>query len=196
MFFRKRFIACVALTTMMSALCVAHAEDADAPEVQAANGVANTFLEACLKTLDRPDGVKNWAVANHLPEMTGPAEARKTYIGEGDGGAAWIIHGKSNTAVLAVRANTGACAIFGEHGDPTAIAKWYDMVVGAVAARNSAKTVSTPEPDRDEPSSFGRHIGKVRFVLADHSIATVVLLTFEKRGGPYQISMQIRQISR
>lgn len=190
MSFHNRFVACVAFAMIMSG---AVAEDA---EVLAANGVANTFLEACIKTLDTPDGVKNWAAANHLPEMTGPDEARKIYIGEGDGGGAWIIHGKTNTAVLAVRAKTGACALFAEHADPAASAKWYAMFVNAVAARYGTTTVSAMEPDKDGPSPFGRHIGKTRAVLSDHKMAAITLMTFEKPGGAYQVSMQIVQSSR
>jgi len=166
------------------------AEGVSSPEVQAASEVGLVFAQACMHNLTDLQQVRAWAASKQLPEVTAPA-ARKVYIGGGDDGVGWIVKTETNTVVLALRSGTGACAVFGEHGDPDTFSTLYDAALKVISAPLGPTATVTPEPDKIAESDFGQHIGKVRLVFHNGRKALLTLLTYEKSGGPFQISMQV-----
>lgn len=163
------------------------------PQAEASAELVGAFSDACLRHLGDLDGVTDWAKAHGLSPLAGPSQALEAYTGDANG-SAWSIRGKFTDGVVALRANTGACAIFGERADPDAFARAYDKIVASVAAQLGTTDVETPQRDVAEPSTFGRHVAKVRRVSGRGKIVSVVLLTYERPGGPYQVGMAISQM--
>lgn len=184
----------LALLTLM-VLAAGSALAADDPNLTRdprSNDLMQTFAQACLgRTLGDPDATRAWAADKHLPELTSP-EGRKIYIGEGPSGAAWFFQIGTIHAVLAIR-GTGACAIFGEAADPAAFQQWLDKLVSTLSAARPGTGVTTLQND-SEPGPFGNHIGKVvllkPFPSADSAV-TFTLITHERPGGAYQVTLQV-----
>lgn len=167
------------------------AQAADAPpEEQAANDGVYLFSEACLSHLPKLNAVKDWAAAKGLHAIK-PSFANRVYLGDGDDGIGWFVHGKTVNAVLSIRSRTGGCGVYLDHADPDAFAKWYDIILNSLAIPQGEKVIKTPEPDKVTTGDFGKRTGKVRLIYKNGYALMLVMITDEKFGGAYQDTMQI-----
>jgi hypothetical protein len=121
------------LSCLLIGLCsllwpaLAHAED------PRANSLVEIFTQACLRNVGNPSAVYAWASEQKLSPITNP-EGRKVYIGDGNDGAAWSFRVAGINAVLSIRSQTQACAIYGEAADVSEFHRWFDVIVSVITS--------------------------------------------------------------
>jgi hypothetical protein len=155
-----------------------------------ANSLVEIFTQACLRNVGNPDAVYAWASEKKLSPITNP-EGQKVFIGDGNGGAAWNFRIANINAVLSIRSQAQTCAIYGEAADVSELHRWFDVIVGvSIGVGVKATTLK----DDDQVGEFGHRIGKVILLKPFEKPPTeriLALITNERPGGAYQVTMQI-----
>jgi hypothetical protein len=181
--------ASLGVTLVAGAVCAsAWADGAPPPETRAANELLDLFSEVCMKTLGKPEGVQAWAADHHVMSVETP-EALKIYAG-GEGGAAWAVRTSTGQFVLAIRAQTHACAVFADKADPQVVEGYIEQLMQAL--RQTGRPVQVLKDDRS-PTSVGLRHARVYAVGGSSGPAVEVfaVITDERPGGPYQATVQV-----
>ena len=161
----------------------------------AANVAARLFLQVCqVSNLANPDRIRAWAAEHHLPQVKDP-NGLAVFVGKGPDGVAWWIHQENTELVLAIRSQTGGCAVYAEPLDPAALGEIYDMLITGYAKKFA---VVTPVPDKIQSGPYGTRVGKVRLIEEPNNNSQLLftLITNERQGGPYQGTLQVTLIRR
>lgn len=154
----------------------------------AANFVTHLFVDACVPNIGRPDHVRAWAEAKHLPQVTDPVPLA-IFVGPGGRGAAWAAVSDAGQFALSLRGETEACAVWARHADPRYVELYFRGFAGGLARAGVVlktfldKTIDTP-------------YGAVRELVFETGVPTsprhviLTLLVAEHPGGPFQVSIQ------
>lgn len=163
----------------------AHADD------QRANSLVGVFTQACLPNVGNPRAVRAWAAEKHLTPVTNP-DGQRMFIGDGSDGAAWFFQVADVPAVLSIRSQTQACAIYGEAADPVVFREWFEMIVRSLTTTPGIKATTLREDD--QIGQYGHRVGKVVLVAPFEHPPTgriFTLITNERPGGAYQVTLQL-----
>jgi hypothetical protein len=182
-----RFAAAIIAACMVSTSGLA--DVIPSARAQASNDLQDLFSQACLKNLFHPERVRSWATDHHLTSVQS-AEAVAVYAGAGEGGAVWSAPMPSGLFVLALRAQTQACAVFADKADPGAVEAYVGQLMDAQKRTGSAVTVVKED---QTPTPFGRRHAILYMVGGSGSptMSLFVVITNERPGGPYQATVQV-----
>ncbi len=164
------------------------AADDPAPNDPAANFVTKLFIDACIPNLGRPDQVRAWAVARHLPEIRSQA-ALDVFVGSGDSGAAWAVPSELGQFALSLRGKTQGCAVWARAADPTAVRAYFIRIIDGVK-RPGIEVSQLSDTSTATPNGQARSLAYNVTTPGAQGSFVFMLLTAERAGGPFQVSIE------
>ena len=155
----------------------------------AVNFVVRLFTEVCVPSMGQPAKVRDWANQKRLPSVSNPA-AVAVFVGKGDKGEAWFVPSKLGNLALSIRGTTEACAVWAGAANPEESDALFQKIVEGV--KRPGLEVTRLD-DRKVPTPVGEARSLVYSVrpAAGQSGYAFTLLTSEKAGGAFQVSMQV-----
>ncbi len=147
------------------------------------------FVAACVPNMGNPDGVRGWAAAKHLAQITA-AGPLQLFAGPGDRGAAWAVPTQFGKFALSIWGETQACAVWAQAADPTEVEADFKTIVEGV--RRPGITVRV-DKDATTETPVGRARELVYNVIPPGAAFgyEFILLTAERSGGAFQASIQV-----
>lgn len=157
----------------------------------AAQFTTQLFMEVCLPNLGKPAKVKEWAEAHRLPPIESPT-ALGLFVGTGTNGGAWGVPASQGTFAISIRGTTQACAVWARTAEPSESLANFQKIIEGV--KRPGVDVSV-QKDETSPSLSGNAHALVYNVTASNAPSGFLftLLTAERAGGPFQVSMQAAQ---
>jgi hypothetical protein len=174
----------LATTTILIAFGATPGRAAD----PAANFLVRLFAEVCVPNMGQPGKVRDWANQKRLPSVTNPT-ALTVFVGKGDKGEAWFLPSKIGNFALSIRGTTEACAVWASEANPAESDTLFRKIIDGVKRPGlevtvlDEKKISTPTGEARSLVYGVRPAGQGGFAFT--------LLTSEKAGGPFQVSMQV-----
>jgi hypothetical protein len=159
-----------------------------------ANAVLHLFMDACVPNMGQPDKIRAWAADQHLQEIFAPA-ALGLFVGAGTKGAAWAVPSPLGSFALSIRGITEACAVWARVADTDDAAAGFKKLMEGVSRPgldvgiDSDTTTTTPV---GQAHSIVYHL----WPSSGKSGYAFTLLTAERPGGAFQVSIQVAPASR
>ena len=154
----------------------------------AANTVTKLFMDGCLNNLGRPDATKAWAKAAGLQDITS-TPFLKLFVGDGDKGGAWAFVTDAGHFAVSIRGTSQGCVAWAQAANPAETRANFQRLMEGVP--RSGLTVTKVE-DSGKETSFGQFRNLTYRVMPNQgSIGEeFILLTADRSGGPFQISIE------
>ena len=159
----------------------------------AAGFLTRLFITVCVQNLGQPAKVRQWADEHHLAPNEDPA-ALGLFVGPGGKGAAWAIRTEIGSFAFSIRGMTQACAVWAREANPDEATTNFRAIIEGVKRPGINVTI---DRDRFAQSPVGRTHMLVYNVTKPNAPTSFefTLLTAERTGGAFQVSMQAAKAS-
>jgi hypothetical protein len=157
----------------------------------AAQFITKLFINVCVPNLGQPAGVRQWAQAHRLPQIDSPA-ALGVFVGNGSKGAAWAVPAPMGNFALSISGTSQACAVWARTADADEALTSFRKIIEGVGRPGINVSIQKEETS---PTPSGNAHMLVYDVGAPNAPTEFLftLLTAERPGGAFQVSMQAAQ---
>lgn len=166
--------------------CVPAAACAADPQ---AGALVKLFIDACIPHMGDPQGVRAWAAAKGLGQITEPGPLN-VFVGDGGKGAAWAAPLPVGNFAVSIRGFTQACAVWAQAAAPTDVESAFKKLIDGVGRPGLKIRV---DKDVTTETAAGRTRELVYNIVAPGSPTSYefTMLTAEHVNPAFQASLQV-----